>query len=134
MKKFAACILLLTMLLSLTACGGTDFGQIEIPEWTSQKYTEEDVTDAIKVALKYFDKEFSGCTMLSITYPGDKRCEQIVGSSYQRWDDVIVLLSSFDVDATGSDGSLNPSSTYHNYQWILGRKNNGKWKLIDNGY
>lgn len=135
MKKFTACVLLLAMVLSLTACGGTDLSQIKIPEWTSKKYTEEDVTSAMEVAVKFFDKEFSGCTMLSIAYPGDKKSAQLAGTTYDRkWDEVIVLLSSFDVDATGNNGSLNPSSTYHNYQWILGRKNSGKWKLLDNGY
>lgn len=49
-------------------------------------------------------------------------------------DEVIVLLSTFDVDESGGDGSLNPNSTYTDWNWILVRKNDGKWKHVDHGY
>lgn len=49
-------------------------------------------------------------------------------------DEVIVLLSTFDVDESGGDGSLNPNSTYTDWNWILVRKNGGKWKHVDHGY
>ena len=49
-------------------------------------------------------------------------------------DEVIVLLSSFDVDSSGGDGSLNPNSTYNNWNWILVRTKGGKWQHIDHGY
>ncbi len=49
-------------------------------------------------------------------------------------DEVIVLISSFDVDASGGDGSLIPNSTYNNWYWILVRDNGGKWRHADHGY
>ena len=49
-------------------------------------------------------------------------------------DEVIVLISSFDVDSSGGDGSLNPNSTYTRWSWILVRNKNGKWKHVDHGY
>ena len=49
-------------------------------------------------------------------------------------DEVIVLLSSFDVDSSGGDGSLNPNSTYSDWKWILVRTDGGKWQHVDHGY
>jgi hypothetical protein len=49
-------------------------------------------------------------------------------------DEVIVLTSSFDVDASGGDGSLNPNSTYTKWMWILVRNKVEKWKHVDHGY
>lgn len=46
----------------------------------------------------------------------------------------IVLLSSFDVDSSGGDGSLNPNSTYSDWKWILVRTDGGKWQHVDHGY
>ena len=46
----------------------------------------------------------------------------------------IVLVSSFDVDSSGGDGSLNPNSTYDNWKWILTRNDNEKWTLQTWGY
>ena len=34
----------------------------------------------------------------------------------------------------GGDGSLNPNSTYDNWDWIMGEKHGGKWEHIDHGY
>ncbi|NRT63569.1 hypothetical protein B0P06_000187 [Clostridium saccharoperbutylacetonicum] len=50
-------------------------------------------------------------------------------------ENVIVLLSNFDVDSSGGDGSLNPNSTYDNYNWILIRDSKtDSWKVDDRGY
>ena len=45
-----------------------------------------------------------------------------------------LLDSVFYVDASGSDGSLNPNSTYTNWQWVLTRDRGGKWVLRTWGY
>lgn len=47
---------------------------------------------------------------------------------------MLVLLSSFDVDASGGDGSLNPNSSYEGWAWILVRSKAGQWKHVDHGY
>ena len=43
-------------------------------------------------------------------------------------------VSSFDVDSSGGDGSLNPNSTYNDWKWILVRTNGGQWQHVDHGY
>lgn len=73
--------------------------------------------------------------MEEIYYVGDE-----TSSHYQDWadrndvDEVIILLSSFDVDSSGGDGSLNPNSTYDDWMWILVRDKGGQWKHVDHGY
>lgn len=122
------------IVLSLCACGGnvdnakTDTGYSEI-------YSEEDILQAIDTITDEFDKEWDGCTLTEIYYAGDEK-----SIDYQDWadrndaDEVIVLLSSFEVDSSGGDGSLNPNSTYSNWMWILVRTDGGQWQHVDHGY
>ena len=49
-------------------------------------------------------------------------------------DEAIVLTSTFDVDGSGGDGSLNPNSTYKDWIWLLVRNKQGEWKHVDHGY
>lgn len=82
-----------------------------------------------------FRSNWKGCTLPEIYYAGDNRSE-----THQEWadrnngDEVLLLLSSFGVDASGGDGSLNPNSTYENWMWILVRTNGGQWRHVDHGY
>ena len=46
----------------------------------------------------------------------------------------IVLYSPFDMDASGGDGSLEPNTTYDDFQWILVRDNGGTWEVKTYGY
>jgi len=135
MRKTTILLLLLTALLMLCACGGdVSKVNISIPE-KSDLYTTKEIEDAIDTAMDYFKKEFDGCTLTEIAYAGDDR-----SNDYAEWaqriggDEVIVLVSSFDVDASGGDGSLNPNSTYTKWMWILARKEGGKWQHVDHGY
>ena len=88
--------------------------------------------DTIK---KEFKSDWKGCTLTEIYYAGDD-CTK----DHKDWadrnnaDEVIVLLSSFDVDSSGGDGSLNPNSTYSDWKWILVRTDGGKWQHVDHGY
>ncbi|MBQ7016246.1 MAG: hypothetical protein IJN10_04760 [Firmicutes bacterium] len=135
MRKTTILLLLLTALLTLCACGGdVSKVNISIPE-ESDLYTTKEIEDAIDTAMDYFKKEFDGCTLTEIAYAGDDR-----SNDYAEWaqriggDEVIVLISSFDVDASGGDGSLNPNSTYTKWMWILAREEGGKWQHVDHGY
>ena len=135
MKKLVLLALSLILMLSLTACGKISKELKILPSEPSELYTEEEISDAIDAVQSYFKKNFSGCTLTEIGYAGDKKsradadfAERING------DEVIVLTSSFEVDSSGGDGSLNPNSTYNRWQWIMARKNGGRWKHVDHGY
>lgn len=98
-------------------------------------YSEEDIAAAIDTIKKEFKSNWNGCTLTEIYYAGDDSSKD-----HQDWadrnnaDEVIVLLSSFDVDSSGGDGSLNPNSTYNDWKWILVRTNGGQWQHVDHGY
>lgn len=123
------------LLVLLTAGCRGNVSDVKVLEYKSDIYSEEEIEEAIEVVKKYFRSEFSGCTLTEITYAGDDKI-----LSYEDWatrndaDEVIVLISSFDVDASGGDGSLNPNSTYSNWSWILARRNGEKWQHVDHGY
>ena len=134
MKKLIALVLVLVYVISLVGCGG-NAGNVKITEYTSEIYSDTEISDAIDVAIDYFKKEFDGCTLTEITYIGDdKNDDWQEFADRNNATDVIVLVSSFDVDASGGDGSLNPNSTYTNWKWVLVRTNSGKWKHVDHGY
>ena len=134
MKKLIALMMALLCVMSLVGCGG-NAKNVKITEYTSEKYSNDEIKDAIDVAIDYFTKEFEGCTLTEITYLGDDENDDWQEfADRNNATDVIVLVSSFDVDASGGDGSLNPNSTYTNWKWILVRTDGGKWKHVDHGY
>ncbi len=121
------------MLLTLCACG--DVSHAATHEVESELYTQDDIKSAINVTKRQFRRNWNGCTLTEIYYAGDE-----VSEKHQEWadrnglDEVIVLISSFEVDSTGGNGSLNPDSTYKNWMWILGRSKGGQWQPLDHGY
>ena len=97
--------------------------------------SDEEIESAIAVATDYFEKHFEGCTLTEMTYPGDDKLDDWQEFAERNHaDDVMVLVSTFEVDASGGDGSLNPNSTYTNWKWILVRTDGGKWRHVDHGY
>lgn len=118
----------------MSTCGG-NVKNVNVLDVKSEIYTSDDIKSAIENIEKEFDKDWKGCTLKEIYYAGDE-----TSKDYQDWadrndtDEVIVLLSSFDVDGSDGDGSLNPNSTYDNWMWILVRTNGGKWQHVDHGY
>ena len=134
MKKLRALVLALICVIGLVACGG-NIKNVKITDYSSEIYSDAEIENAIDVAIDYFEKSFEGCTLTEITYLGDDKLDGWQEFAEQNnADDVIVLVSSFDVDASGGDGSLNPNSSYTNWKWILIRTNGGKWKHVDHGY
>lgn len=107
---------------------------VEIKAVESNIFSEDDIESAINTAIAYFRAQFSGCTLTEIVYAGDDKQEFAYLASQYNAEEVIVLVSSFDVDSSGGDGSLNPNSTYSDWKWILIRDHGGQWKHFDHGY
>ena len=138
MKKGMAFLSVILLLLALYAYGRNGSGNVSnvvVVPVQSDIYTDEDIDAAIKTVIKYFKREFSGCTLKEIQYIGDGAEESFnERAEHYKADEAIILVSTFDVDSSGGDGSLNPNSTYDNWEWILIRNANGKWRHIDHGY
>ena len=132
MKRMLVPVLLLLLILS--GCGG-NVSHVNIVDVPSETYSEAEIDAAVDTAIRYFRQHFSGCTMTKIAYAGDEKA-----AAMEAWaetygaEEVIILISDFEVDASGGDGSLNPSSTYTNWQWILARSAGGAWEHKDHGY
>ena len=135
MKRIVSILLVIVCMVSFLACGGGDVSEVGIKDFTSEIYTHKEIESAIDVILRYFKKNFDGCTLREITYAGDEKT-----LAHAEWaerhdaDSVCVLISTFDVDESGGDGSLNPNSTYTRWMWILVRDGKGRWKHVDHGY
>ena len=116
-KRICALALLLVLVLTFAACGKTARG-----------YT-------VVGPVRHFEKEFDGCTLLSICYEENKvkDAEPEWAAQYDA-DEAIVLLSSFHVDGSGGDGSFNANSDYTDWQWVLVRSGGGSWQLKTWGY
>ena len=134
MKKLIALVLALVCVIGLVACGG-NVKNVKITDYSSEIYSDAEIENAIDVAINYFKKNFEDCTLTEITYLGDDKLDNWQEfAERNNADDVMVLVSSFNVGASGGDGSLNPNSTYTNWKWVLVRTNDGKWEHVDHGY
>ena len=133
MKKLMCLVCLFVLLL--TGCGGGDVSQVQMVMGQSEMFTQQEIEDAMEVAMNYFRKEFDGCTMTEIEY-NEGKCAGAAAEWARQYgtEEGIVLYSSFDVDASGGDGSLNPNSTYTKWQWVLTRDAGGEWVLRTWGY
>lgn len=134
MKKIVRAVVCILTTLCLGACSKT-VDEVSVHEADSQIYSEKDIKSAMDTIKNEFARDWSGCTLTELYYAGDECSKE-----HQDWadrneaDEVLVLLSSFDVDASGADGSLNPNSTYSDWKWILVRTTGGQWQHVDHGY
>ena len=86
-------------------------------------------------AQEYFDDHFPGCVMTAFWYDEEsvREAELEYADEYQA-DQAVILLSDFQTDKHGGDGSLNPNEIYQDWQWVLVRSGNGDWTLKTCGY
>lgn len=137
MKKITFAALCVLLALCLTACfgkGGIVDGAAT-REVESEIYSQEDIAAAIDAVKREFKRSWSGCTLKEIEYAGDEESRKDEAFLERHGaDEAIVLLSSFHVDESGGDGSLNANYTYESWSWILVRANGGAWRLADFGY
>lgn len=133
-------MMVLVMMIILAGCSGKGNGgsvdNVQIHDWKpSELYSDEDIEEAFQTVKDYFGDEFNGCTLTDLSYPGDNCVDE-----FKEWaeqynaDEAIVIVSSFDVDSSGGDGSLEPDSTYEDWNWILTRNEGGDWVNVDHGY
>ena len=133
MKKLMCLVCLFALLF--TGCRGGDVSQVQMVTGQSEIFTQQEIEAAMEVAMDYFRREFDGCTMTQIEYNEDKSAGAAAEWARQYGaEEGIVLYSSFYVDASGGDGSLNPNSTYTKWQWVLTRDAGGEWVLRTWGY
>ena len=126
-------LVLLILVLPLCGCMAQgNVNHVHITPGKSQVYTQADIEEAMDTVIRHFRREFEGCTLIHLYYEEDT-VENKSWALHYGAQEGIVLLSSFEVGPEGSNGSLNPDSTYNHWQWILTRSN-GAWTLRTWGY
>lgn len=135
-KRIIIFLAVLMLLPALAGCGGGNVDNVYIEDWEpSELYSDADIKAAFNTVKRYFGREFDGCTLTELYYPGDSYADKFAAAAEQfDADEAIIIISSFDVDSSGGDGSLNPDSTYDKWQWILVRSSGGSWRHVDHGY
>ena len=132
MKKLISIMLLCALLLSLTSCGTLNF--VDIEEFSSEIYTDRDITSAMEIVLEEFQGK-NDRILLSLSYIGDSKI-----SDYRDWadrngaDEVIVFLTDYYVSFFSDTPTQNTASEYENWKFILVRTNGGEWEIVDQGY
>lgn len=127
-------VLLIIVAFLMAGCeyGSTDF--VSLDPGKSEIYTEAEIREAMDLVLKQFGKGFGGCVMLKLWYDEEASLKE-AGEWAEQYDgeEAIVLYSNYWVDGSGRSPSLNPSSLYENWSWILVRSG-GTWEVKDWGY
>lgn len=101
----------------------------------STLFEVQEVEAAMDVVEQTFKQDYTGCTLIDFWY------DEAFSDEYdENWakqyeaDEAIVLLSTFHVGTTWIDSTLEPDTTYPNWQWILVRNDDGPWELKTWGY
>lgn len=132
MKRLFSLSLIFVLLLSLTSCGTLNF--VEIEEFSSEVYTENDVTSAMEVVLE----EFQGKTdriLLNLSYAGDGAITEYADWAVRNGaDEVIVFMTDYYVSHFSNTPTQNAGSEYENWAFILVRTRGGEWEIVDQGY
>lgn len=100
----------------------------------SEEYSGLDIAAATLAAKLYFAANFRGCELIEIGYAGDESLPAAREWEEETGGKVMILTSSFKVDDSGGDGSLEPDSTYEGWQWIMVRYLGFLWLHKDHGY
>ena len=104
----------------------------------SALYGDTLINEACKVVEQKFANEFEGCTLTELRYDEEvenRFADEIARYATEENQELIVLLSTFNTDEKGGDGSFNPNDTYTNFQWHLVRTADKKsWEIISWGY
>lgn len=100
----------------------------------SEKYSQEDIQQAMDIVVEHFTKEFKGCDLQELWYDEafSEKYAQDWAEQYEA-EEAIILLSNFYVHEHGAEGCFNPDYTYKDWSWILVR-DEGDWELKTWGY
>lgn len=156
MKSFFKTMLYLisasVMIFVMSACGTKTTGpapEVAIDLGSSSLYTQEELNTAILLIKDKF-ATFAGCELHSIRYAGDNANNEEnlewlnslrevrsnippedVGKQYVQ---VAEFLSNFHSPVEEGDYAWNQDMEYTDYQWWLGRLDDGRWEIVSWGY
>ena len=151
-KKMLCLASLSAVIFALSACGAKTTGpapEVAIDLGRSSLYTPEELNIAVLLIKDKF-VTFAGCELHSIRYAGDdanneKNLEWLnslrevrsnippedVGKQYVQ---VAEFLSNFHSPVEDGPYAWEIDMEYKDYQWWLGRLDDGRWEIVSWGY
>ena len=124
---------LLLCLVLLTACGGGDGREVGRHIGVGERFSKQEVADAMDEVERFFRREYDGCKLLRLEYDEEKTQKEAYAWSENYGAEAIVRKSDCYVDDSGRSVTLEPDETYRNYEWILTKTVFG-WELRTWGY
>ena len=141
MKKVLWFLISFLFVCQLTGC--SLFINPKIDYGNSNFYSKEEMDDAIKIIKKEFFNSFMGSELKNIRYVSDDKCgvDELEwlnvlaedNDSKEHFTECMLFLSDFHSSKNGR-GDLEADYEYTDWQWWLARSENGKWKLVTNGW
>ena len=141
MRKVLLFLISILFVCQLTGC--SLFINPKIDYGNSNVYSKEDMDYSIKLIKKEFNSSFRGSKLNSITYVSDSACGEDElkwlnglaedNGSREHFTECMLFLSDFHSPKNGR-GDLEADYEYTDWQWWLARSENGKWKLVTNGW
>lgn len=125
-------IILVCAIIGIKITGHGDVSQVNTYYTVTDNHSAREIEATMKAVKRKFRAGFNGCTLTDLWYEGDSMAaaEDSWAAQYDS-QEVIVLLSSFQTNSSGGDGSLEPNAEYTNYQWVLVKNALGQWAPKD---
>ncbi|MCC8357619.1 MAG: hypothetical protein LJU34_07275 [Oscillospiraceae bacterium] len=132
---FGIILIIVCIFIGIKMNSGGDVSQVSTSFTVTDNHSAIDIEAAMRVVKRYFRAGFTGCTLTELCYEGESMAEKeaLYAAQYNS-QDAIVLLSTFQTEAAGGDGNLEPNAVYSNYQWLLVKNPLGQWTLKTWGY
>lgn len=107
-----------------------DISQAEITLQSSERHSDADILNAVRLVKEHFHTYFGGCTLKKLYYDDEKSLqeEDYVKSDYDVAE-AIVLYSEFHTGDAREDSGLNANSEYDDWHWVVVKSKDGEWKL-----
>ena len=112
-----------------------DISKAEIILQTSERHSDTDIMNAVRLVKKSFVSNFGGCTLDKLYYD-DKMSlqEEDYGKSTFNGVEAIVLYSEFHTGDAREDSAFNANSEYDHWNWVVVKSQDGEWKLETWGF
>lgn len=120
--------------LVLLGLGGCATAQPEVSLPSSQLYTKAELEQAVHVVKEEFAADFQGARLLKLSYKGDEAELFADWAADYQAEEAMILYTDFTTDENGGAAkTLSPNTTYHDWQWILIRNQDGDWEYVTGG-